>query len=85
MAENGGRNNKNESGGINISRNNNISNDIYSDSKKERASFSQSSGGDIYIGKSKKNQTSSGRDVYISSRSAHKFDTEELIVDIDSG
>ncbi len=85
MAENGGRNNKNESGGINISRNNNISNDIYSDSKKERASFSQSAGGDIYIGKSKKNQTSSGRDVYISSRNAHKFDTEELIVDIDSG
>lgn len=85
MAENGGRNNKNESGGINISRNNNISNDIYSDSKKERASFSQSSGGDIYIGKSKKNQTSSGRDVYISSRNARKFDTEELIVDIDSG
>lgn len=82
MADDGGRNTKDGNGGINISRRNSGNNDIYSDSRKERASFSRSDGGDIYIGKNNKSGGSSGRDVYISSRNAHKFDTDELIIDI---
>lgn len=51
--------------------------DIYSDSSRERSSKS----GDVYIRKSGNSQKNENGDVYFS-RNAHRFDTEEFIIDV---
>lgn len=54
--------------------------DIYSDSSKERRS---AGAGDVYIGKKSSQKPASG-DVYFSKK-AHRYDTEEFIIDVSSG
>lgn len=58
------------------------SRDIYSDSSRER-SAARKSGEDVYIRKSGNSERSENGDVYFS-RNAHRFDTEEFIIDVSS-
>lgn len=59
------------------------SRDIYSDSSRERSAAARQKDEDVYIRKSGNSERSENGDVYFS-RNAHRFDTEEFIIDVSS-